>query len=777
MPRRIVTVRGIVQGVGYRPFVHEVACRLGLTGFVRNQGGSAVIEVEGTVWALDGFLAELAERQPPGARIDSVSWLDQAEQGDRQFNIESSAVGGSEAVAIAPDIATCSECLAELFNPGDRRYRYPLLNCTHCGPRLTIITAVPYDRPRTTMAAFAMCPACRREYEDPTNRRFHAQPIACPTCGPWLTLLGADGTPRAAGDPIDAAARALQSGAIVAVKGVGGFHLACDARNESAVSELRRRKHRDARPFAVMVQSLAAGREICEISAFEAELLESPARPIVLVRKRAAGVADGVAPLNPCLGLMLSYTPLHHLLLEAVGGTPLVMTSGNRSDEPIAYEDRDAVERLHGLADFYLAHNRPIHLRCDDSVVRSALGGPLLLRRSRGYAPLPLPLPIPCPVPILAVGGQLKAAFALGRDKQAILSHHLGDLDYLSAYQAYEQAAAHYETLFAIEPALIVHDLHPDYATTRYAESRPLARLAVQHHHAHLAACLAEHSHTEPAIGVIFDGTGLGDDGSVWGGEFLIGDFGGYRRAAHLRYVPMPGGEQAIREPWRMALAHLIDADVNLELRRCEAPPSHVETVRRWISRRRDSNMQATSSAGRLFDAVAALAGVRSRVEYEGQAAMELEYLATDRAEDGDYPFELQQPESAPARPMPLVVDTRPLIAAVAGDVHCGVPAAMIARRFHSTIVEMIVRVCVHLRERTQLETVALSGGVFMNAVLVGEVVPRLESLGFQVLRHQQVPPNDGGLCLGQLVIAAAHCSRDNVPAAAAAGFQVRGQQ
>jgi hydrogenase maturation protein HypF len=686
-----------------------------------------------------------------------VSWLSTAEHGVGKFSIEPSVIGAGQSIAISPDIATCDECLEELLDPTDRRYLYPFLTCTKCGPRLTIITAAPYDRPRTTMASFAMCRECLREYKDPANRRFHAQPIACAQCGPQLAILDAGGQRIDVDDAVNSAASAIASGKIAAVKGLGGYHLACDARSEPTVRKLRRRKSRDAKPFAIMVSDLAAARQICDVSAHDEELLMSPARPIVLLRRRSALIAEDVAPRNPYLGVMLPYTPLHYLLLKAVRHTPLVMTSGNVSDEPIAYDDQDAVERLRGLADFFLTHNRPIHLRCDDSVLRSVAGRPQFLRRSRGYAPLPMPIPVRCQLPILALGGQLKNTFAIGQDQQAIVSHHLGDLDDYTAYRAYEESVAHYKRLFVVEPELIVHDLHPDYATTRYAIERggSIARLAVQHHHAHLASCLAEHGLDEPVIGVIFDGSGFGPDGAVWGGEFLVGDYHGYRRAAHLRYVPMPGGELAIREPWRMALAHMVDGGVDCKAFTQTLTPESIAAVRQVIEKR--INTPLTSSVGRLFDAVAALAGVRGRVDYEGQAAMELEWLATDVHSAHTYPFQLHEPASGP-----LEIDTRWLIGAIADDVRRGQSSALIARRFHSTMVEVIVQVCTRVGKQTGLSAVVLSGGVFMNALLLVEVVPRLEARGFRVLTHEQIPPNDGGLCLGQLLIAAAWQNRHN---------------
>jgi hydrogenase maturation protein HypF len=797
MYRRAIAVRGIVQGVGFRPFVFHLASECGLGGFVKNQLGDVLIEVEGEQDALDRFLADLVRRRPPLARIEEVTWEACPPRGESAFHIEPSDSRRPGAVLIGADIATCAACLAELFDPADRRYRYPFLNCTDCGPRLTIIRAAPYDRPRTTMAGFVLCPACRAEYEDPTDRRFHAQPTACPTCGPRLQLLDAAGGPVPEDDPVRYTVAAFLAGRIAAVKGLGGYHLACDARNEAVVRELRRRKHRDEKPFALMVADLDAARQVAEVSDAEAELLSSPRRPIVLVKKRpGADVAEGVAPGNPCLGLILPYTPLHHLLLREAGGVPLVMTSGNRSDEPIAFEDGDAWARLAGIADFFLTHDRPIHLRCDDSVTRVVAGfsqgvalgctplplqgkspsprpegakecspgqrpgrtrvvagEELPLRRSRGYAPQPVRLPLACPLPTLAVGGQLKNTFALGRGRHALLSHHLGDLDHYEAYRAFVEAVGHYERLFGITPALVVHDLHPDYASTRYALERPgVERLAVQHHHAHLASCLAEHGLTGPAIGVSFDGTGYGTDGAVWGGEFLVGDCRTFRRAAHLRYVAMPGGEQAIREPWRMALAHLVDAGEGPGVLEGSIPPTALRTVGQMLARR--VNAPLTSSAGRLFDAVAALAGVRQRVSYEGQAAVELEGLATPEAPAGSYPFSVCE---GPAREMlPSVVDTRPLIAAVVRDVTRGVPAGLIARRFHSTLVEMIVHVCGSIRQETGLSAVALSGGGFLNALLTEEAGARLRAEGFAVYRHREVPPGDGGLSLGQLAVAAA---------------------
>ncbi|MCI0459757.1 MAG: carbamoyltransferase HypF [Gemmataceae bacterium] len=757
MERWAVLIRGIVQGVGFRPFVYHLATQFGLGGFVRNQAGSVLIEIEGDSPALERFLTELATRPPPLAEIEHLSWERCPPQGETGFHIGTSEVS-SDPIFISPDVATCAACLAELLDPADRRHGYPFLNCTDCGPRLTIITGAPYDRPRTTMASFVMCAACRAEYDDPADRRFHAQPTACPTCGPCLRLLDASGGPIEARDPLICFVDALRAGKIGALKGLGGYHLTCDACNPSAVAELRRRKHRDEKPLALMVQDIDAAEALAEVSAAERELLLSPRCPIVLLRRRTSGpIVPEVAPGNPWLGVMLPYTPLHHLLLRAAGGMPLVMTSGNRSDEPIAYRDDQALEQLAGIADLFLVHNRPIHVRCDDSVTRIVDGEELLIRRARGYAPRPIPVPVECPCPILAVGGQLKGTFALGTEQLAFLSHHLGDLDHYEAHRAFLKDVGLYQELFALRPACLAHDLHPDYATTRYALDRAAQEgidlLPVQHHHAHLASCMAEHGLTEPVIGVTFDGTGYGTDGAVWGGEFLIGAYERCQRLAHLRYVGMPGGDQAIRAPWRMAVAHLKDAGAVNPALTARLSPVALRATERMLER--GFNTPVTSSAGRLFDAVAALAGVRDRVGYEGQAAVELEWLASATPPDGAYPFEVCRPQHATAREAPLIIDTRPIIRAVTADATRGVEAALIARRFHSTLVDLIAAVCGQARQESGLGAVVLSGGVFLNALLTRETVARLRGEGFHVYRHRLVPPNDGGLSLGQLAVAA----------------------
>lgn len=762
MERRAILIRGLVQGVGFRPFVYGLAVRHGLHGFVRNESGSVLIEVEGEPSSLERFLSELSELPPPLAHIESLAWERRESRGEGRFRIEPSGADGASPVFISPDVATCPACLSELFDPDDRRFGYPFLNCTNCGPRLTIITGAPYDRQRTTMAPFAMCDACRAEYEDPADRRFHAQPTACQDCGPRLQLLDAAGQSIPTREPLASFAAAVRDGRIGALKGLGGYHLVCDARAPASVSELRRRKHRDEKPFGVMVGDATAAATLGEVGPAERTLLLSRRRPIVLLRKRLPGVvAEEVAPGNPWLGVMLPYSPLHHLLVRSLGGIPLVMTSGNRSDEPIAYQE-DVVDRLAGIADLFLDHDRTIHVRCDDSVTRVLDGVELPVRRSRGYAPRPLNLPFPCRRPLMSVGGQLKVTFAMGRGSQAFLSHHMGDLDHYEAYRAFEKDVRLYQQLFAVTPECMAHDLHPDYATTRYAREREaregIELLGVQHHHAHMASCMAEHGLTTPVIGVTFDGSGYGNDGAVWGGEFLLGDYREFRRGAHLRYVGMPGGDAAVVEPWRMAVAHLADAGAGFAAIEARLMRVDFRVVLRMLERR--INTPLTSSMGRLYDAVATVAGVRGHVSYEGQAAAELEWLATGVPPDGAYPFELSPSRQGQggAAEAAMVIDTRPLVRAIADEVSRGVGAAIIARRFHSTLVDLVAAVCCRLRDATAISTVVLSGGVFQNGLLSSEVVRRLDDEGFRAYRHRFVPPNDGGLSLGQLAVAACSC-------------------
>jgi hydrogenase maturation protein HypF len=758
--RRALAITGVVQGVGFRPFVHGLASRLKLGGFVTNDAGGVQIEVEGDAHALAAFEHELTASAPPLARIESIGRRRIDLRGDRFFRIESSRSDGNRAIYVCPDVATCDACVRELFDPLNRRYRYPFINCTACGPRLTIVTGSPYDRERTTMAPFEMCEQCRAEYLDAANRRFHAEPIACADCGPRLHALDSHGH-RVDGDPIETTRRALASGQVVAVKGLGGFHLACDARNPLAVTELRRRKHREEKPFAIMVRDAGAARALCTMAPSEAALLGSGARPIVLldVGPDGAAIRDLVAPEASRLGLLLPYTPVHHLLMAAADG-PLVMTSGNRSDEPIATDNEDARARLRGIADLFLVHDRTIRVRCDDSVVRQVGTAPIVLRRSRGYAPGPIRLPFSCRDPILAVGGQLKNTFAFGRDAQAFVSHHIGDLDDLTAFHAFERDIALYQRMFEVLPRSVAHDRHPDYASTRFALARPFAsRVPVQHHHAHVASCMAEHGLTGPVIGVAWDGAGWGSDDSVWGGEFFVGDARAVERVAHLRSVAMPGGDRAAREPWRMALAYLHDCGLDARdvLRATggtnAASAEHHAIVLQMIARRLNAPM--TSSAGRLFDAVAALCGGRQVTTFEGQAAMWLESIAGTVAAEATYPFDVQQPDGGA-----IVVDTRPLVRAIVNERLCRVTPEVVARRFHSTLAVIIRTVCDTIRQRTGLCDIVLSGGVFLNGLLTAAVENRLAGDRFRVYRHRVVSPGDGGLSLGQLAVAAAQQER-----------------
>ena len=771
MERRAIDIRGVVQGVGFRPFVHALATRLHLRGFVSNHGGRVEVEVEGEPDALERFERELTTSAPALARIESVVARRVDARGDADFRIEPSRGDTGSVVYIAPDAATCDACLVELFDPANRRFRYPFINCTACGPRLTIITGSPYDRERTTMARFEMCERCRSEYENPGDRRFHAEPIACAVCGPMLQVADTAGR-LVGGDPIEIAAGALRTGRVVAIKGLGGFHLACDAANGSVVEALRARKHRDDKPFAVMVTNVDAAARLCDISAAEAALLRSPARPIVLLQQHAADgppggghhargsqghhrIASAVAPDSSRLGVMLPYTPLHHLLLSAVCDRALVMTSGNQSDEPIAIANDDALSRLKGIADLFLFHNRDIRVRCEDSVVRHVGGSPLMIRRSRGYAPAPVGLAFECSAPILAVGGQLKNTFALGRGREALISHHAGDLDELLAFEAFERDVSLYEHAFGVTPAFVAHDLHPDYASTRFALSRiGVTHIGVQHHHAHVASCMAEHGLEGPVIGVAWDGAGWGPDGCVWGGEFLVGDRREVHRAAHFRDVALPGGDRAAREPWRMALAHMRDAGVDHADALCGVPESATRTVAQMIERRINTPM--TSSVGRLFDAVAALCGAAASMTFEGQAAMWLESLAEGSGDTGRYLLALDE-AAGPAAP--LTVDTRPLIRGIDDDRRGGVAPAIIARRFHSALVNIVGEVASVLRSRTGLTRVVLSGGVFLNGILTAEAETLLAGKGFQVYRHRVVSPGDGGLSLGQIAVAAASVS------------------
>ena len=752
-----ILIEGVVQGVGFRPFVYRLAQTHRLSGSVRNGQLGVLIDAEGDRDAITRFIDELGARAPATARIRriTVTWVPPAPPDGEPFRIDTSSGVGESTLFPAPDLATCGLCVAEMSDPENRRYAYPFLNCTECGPRYTIIRALPYDRERTSMASFSMCPACRAEYESVRDRRFHAEPTACPACGPHLTLLDAEGSVLAVVDPLQESVAALLGGRIVAVKGLGGYHLACDATAPDAVDQLRQRKAREAKPLAVMVASVAAARQLCKVSAAEAALLESAARPIVLLDRRpvpgGGEIAGAVAPRLRHLGLMLPYTPLQHLLLEGIG-RPLVMTSGNRSDEPIAFEDADARVRLRGIADLFLVHDRPIEVRCDDSVARVVSRGPLVLRRSRGYVPLAIPLPCEASEPILACGGELKSVFALVRGRDAFLSQHLGDLGDDRAYRAFTDAIAHLQRVLELLPRVVAHDLHPDYRATVYARSLDgVRRVPVQHHHAHIASCLADNGVDARVIGVAWDGTGFGTDGHVWGGEFLLADLEEFERVGSFQEVAMPGGEAAVREPWRMAAAFLQaaygEAMTRLDLalvRRLDA------AAWRRLSRAAERGLNAppTSSAGRLFDAVASLLGLRDRVDFEAQAAMELEALAEPEA-DRLFDVGLQDREGR------VVVGTPDIVRGVVEDLLNGAPPERIASRFHATMANVIVEVCRLLGHRSGIDRVALSGGVFQNIRLLHLAIEGLGRAGFEVYTHHQVPPNDGGLALGQAAIAA----------------------
>jgi hydrogenase maturation protein HypF len=750
-------VSGLVQGVGFRPFVWREATTRGLSGWVGNDAVGVVLEAEGAAETVASLLNAL-QRPPPLARVDEVRSEPLAPAGGVGFEVRASDTEGARRALVSPDTATCSDCLRELRDPADRRFGYPFVNCTNCGPRYTIVRAVPYDRSRTTMAPFPMCVACQAEYDDPGDRRFHAEPVCCPACGPRLRLLDREGG-EVAGDPVAGAVSSLLRGEVVAVKGLGGYHLAVDARQESAVAALRGRKHREDRPFAVMVADVAAARELCEIGPEELALLTSTARPIVVLRRSDApavpgmtGVAASVAPGSPSIGLLLPYTPLHTLLLEAFRG-PLVMTSGNASDEPIAFEDDDAVRRLTAIADAFLVHDRAIRTRVDDSVCKVVRGRALPIRRSRGYVPHALALPHASAQPVLACGSALKNTFCVTRGPHAFVSHHVGDLDDYATMQSYLDGIRHLTGLLDVDPRVVAHDLHPDYPSTRHAlelgadERRAVELVAVQHHHAHIASCLADNGQTGPVIGVAFDGVGLGTDGRAWGGEFLVADLAAFTRVAHFTEVAMPGGDIAARQPWRMALAHL-EAAYGGDL------PAGLAVVarqgRRWDQvrsvARAGVNTPLTSSAGRLFDAVSSLLGLRDVVTYEGQAAIELEQVA-DPGETGTYAVPVTN--DAVAR-----IQVAALVRAVTEDVVGGTSVPVVAARFHNALADVVVDVCGRLRDLHALSTVALSGGVFQNALLVSRCLDGLEGAGFTVLTHRQVPPNDGGISLGQAAVA-----------------------
>ncbi|MFQ5630976.1 MAG: carbamoyltransferase HypF [bacterium] len=753
MPRQRekIQINGIVQGVGFRPFVYRLAqeCRLG--GYVRNDDNGVLIEAEGETAALEVFRQRLQSETPPLARIFSFTSEITKPTGEQIFTIITSSRDGTPATLISPDMSTCDDCLAELFDPTDRRFRYPFINCTNCGPRYTIVSKIPYDRPNTSMRVFELCPQCAREYNDPADRRFHAQPNACPVCGPQLSLFDNTGNLILTDDATGKAVKYLQRGKIVAIRGMGGFHLAVDAFNEEAVNELRRRKGRAEKPFALMAPDLATIAKFCDISPEEAKALQQQTRPIVLLHaKQNCPLSHSVAPGNKYLGFMLPYTPLHHLLIRG-HFEALVMTSGNYSEEPIAIGNDEAIERLASLADYLLLHNREILQRCDDSIVRIVAGAERMLRRARGYAPTPVFLKKPLEKSALACGGELKNTIALSRGNEVFLSQHIGDLDNPSALAFFEHSIEYLQNILEIEPEMIAYDLHPEYLSTKWAMQQKLPKIGVQHHHAHLAAVLAENEIDAPTIGIILDGTGFGADGTIWGGEVLIGDFRDFERFAWLQPVAMPGGAAAIKQPWRMALGYLFAAFGenlwHLDLPFLgNLPRNQIELILQMIDK--NLNSPLTSSCGRLFDAVSALLNIRHEVNYEAQAAIELEMQVDENVEE-QYDTVLSS-----STQMHGAMNMSGLIRAIVKDISAGKTIGVIASCFHRTLAGLFVTIAKSAREKTGVNRVGLSGGVYQNVYFFKHILALLKADGFEVLTHKIVPTNDGGLALGQAVIA-----------------------
>jgi hydrogenase maturation protein HypF len=778
--RRHVRVSGVVQGVGFRPFIYRLAQEEQLTGFIGNDTDGVFIQIEGLPASADKFLARLRAEAPPLSRVDSVSVEDAVPAGDTSFRIIASEVLGRVSTGIPADAATCPDCLRELLTPDDRRYRYAFLNCTNCGPRFTITRRIPYDRPQTSMARFKMCPACQAEYDAPANRRFHAQPNACWDCGPQLTLTDAAGEVIPSAAILDDVIARLAAGEILAIKGIGGFHLSVDATNNAAVMRLRQRKHRYGKPLAVMVRDLDAVRSICEVSDAEAALLTTPMRPIVLLRMRpdsAIEIAGAVAPSIPWLGVFLPYAPLHHLLFAGVDNkiNALVMTSANLSEEPIAIDNDEAHSRLGNIADAFVFHNREILQRCDDSVTAILDGAPQIIRRARGYVPLGIELPFETS-PLLAVGGHLKNVFALARGRQIYQSQHLGDLENITGLDFFRESLDHLMRTFEIEPGIVVHDLHPGYLSTRWATEwaaeRGLRTIAVQHHFAHVAGCMAEHGIDSDFIGLSLDGTGYGTDGRIWGGEVLIGHLSGaqagiFERFAHLDYVPMPGGEAAIREPWRMTLGHLKASGLNIDSPEFSellgAKATEVRVLNRMIER--GVNTPLTSSCGRLFDAVAALVLRRTHVDYEAQAAVELEGVAIDEPYEfsGATTYELELNLGNWTRGVPTTISAAKMWDAIVHDFRAGTSHSRIAAQFHAAVADAFVRTAVLARSITGIKQVALSGGCMHNRRLVRLLRTGLEVQGFNMFQHAQVSPGDGGLSYGQAAVAAAILRREEI--------------
>ncbi|MGD0795750.1 MAG: carbamoyltransferase HypF [Dehalococcoidales bacterium] len=747
-----INVRGVVQGVGFRPFVYQLATRHNLKGWVCNTSGDVSIEVEGDSQNIEQFVRELQEKAPPLAHIREVTVAPGPPAGYPVFKIRPSLAEEGKYQLVSPDIATCPDCLREIFDPADRRYRYPFTNCTNCGPRFTIIADIPYDRPNTTMKNFRMCPQCQQEYDDPRDRRFHAQPNACPVCGPQLQLLDATEKQVPCADIIQETASLLGAGRTVAVKGLGGFLLACDASDDGAVGRLRRRKKRPAKPLAVMVESIDEAKKHCYVNSTEEELLRSPGSPIVLMRWKAnSTIARSVAPGLDHLGVMLPYTPLHHLVMRATG-LPLVMTSGNLSEEPIAKDNGEAVQRLAGIADFFLVHNRDIYARYDDSVMMVVKNSPQFIRRARGFAPHPIRLKNKSRQ-ILGCGAEEKNTFCLTRDDYAFVSQHIGDMENIETLEHFTNTIELYKKLFRINPEIIACDLHPEYLPTKYAQElatgQNISLVLVQHHHAHIAGCLAENGAEGPVIGVALDGTGYGTDGQIWGGEFLVADYQGFQRLAHLEYLPLPGGALAIKKPYRTAIGYLlalgIYPDDKLPLN-AYLNPAELGLIKNQVEKK--INAPLTSSMGRLFDAVAALIGVRGLIQYEAQAAIELEVLARGaESETGKYPFAAVEQDGV------TIIKIRDLLASIISDLQASVPKEVIAVKFHNTVVNMIVDICSQISKKTGLKGVVLSGGVFQNRLLLSKTAPTLEAAGFKVYTHHQVPCNDGCISLGQVVV------------------------
>lgn len=753
-----IKVRGIVQGVGFRPFVYNLAKRYDLKGWVLNASDGVMIEVEGDEMNLEKFVIGVKENPPASAAIEKIEIQDNLTPvGYNDFEIRKSMAQHGKFVPISPDISICEDCLAELFDPSNRRYLYPFINCTNCGPRFTVIKDIPYDRENTTMANFIMCNGCQYEYDEPTNRRFHAQPNACTNCGPTLELWDHDGK-MSVPDPIGETIELLNAGRIMAIKGIGGFHLVCDAENDDAVSELRRRKYRAYKPFAVMSYDIKTIEKYCYVNSKEKEFLLSPRRPILLLRKKAgSSISPYIAPNNNYLGVMLPYTPLHYLLLRD-SFLALVMTSGNIGGEPISMANEDALDKLNDLADFFLLNNRDICNRCDDSVATVIEGSEILIRRSRGFVPQPLYLKISSPG-ILACGADLKNTFCLSKDNSYFIGQHIGDLQNVETYNFFCDSISRYRRFFHIDPSIVTYDLHPDYLSTKYAliyagsESHtPNPELiGVQHHHAHMASCMADNNLDQMVIGVIFDGTGYGIDGKIWGGEFLIGDYSSFERMGHLIYIPLPGGETAIANPYRMALSFLyslfgrncMDLDIDFIFRLNEQDAA---IIIRQIER--EVNSPLTSSCGRLFDAVSSLIGLRDKITYEGQAAIELEMIAVEGV-NHSYKWGINDEGCQ------TIVDTREIFQGIIKDLKDGVSQSVISAKFHNTVSNFIVDVCRRIRDIEGLNRVILSGGVFQNRLLLVKTLDGLVKGGFEPFFHRRVPTNDGGLSLGQAVIAA----------------------